>query len=103
MSKIVFSPEAISDLEQTKRYIAEDLQNEQAAANTVSEIIKNIRTLEKFPQIGASLTTIVDFNTDYRYLICGNYTAFYRYENKTIYIVRILYTRRDFMRILFDI
>ena len=101
MTQIVFSPEAIADLEQTKRYITEELQESQAAINTLNKIMKNIRMLQKFPQSGSSLTAIVDFDTDYRYLVCGNYTAFYRYENNTVYIVRILYGRRDFMRILF--
>lgn len=101
MTQIVFSPEALADLEHTKKYITEELQNEQAAINTLSKIIKNIRMLEKFPQSGPSLCAIVDFDTDYRYLICGNYTAFYRYENNTVYIIRVLYGRRNFMRILF--
>ncbi len=101
MTQIVFSPKALDDLEQTKKYITEELQESQAAINTLNKIIKNIRMLEKFPQSGPSLTAIVDFDTDYRYLVCGNYTAFYRYENNTVYIVRILYGRRDYMRILF--
>ncbi len=101
ITQIVFSPKAITDLKETKKYITEELQNEKAAINALNKIMNNIRILEKFPQSGASLTSIVDFNTDYRYLVCGNYTAFYRYENSTVYIVRVLYGRRDFMRILF--
>ncbi len=101
MAQIVFSPQALSDLEQTKNYIMEELQESQAAIDIISKIIKNIRMLERFPQSCPSLNAIVDFNTDYRYLVCGNYTAFYRYENNTVYIVRVLYGRRDFMRILF--
>ncbi len=101
MANIVFSHEALNDLEQTKRYITEDLQSKQAALNTLNKIFKSIRTLSSFPQAGPSLSAIVDFNTDYRYLVCGNYMAFYRYENDTVYIVRVLYGRRDFMRILF--
>ncbi len=101
MTQIVFSPEAITDLEQTKKYITEELQESQAAINTLNKIMKNIRILQKFPQSGPSLTAIVDFDTDYRYLVCNNYTAFYRYENNTVYIVRVLYGRRNFMRILF--
>ncbi len=101
MTQIVFSPEAIADLEQTKKYITEELQESQAAINTLNKIMKKIRMLEKFPQSGPSLSAIVDFDTDYRYLVCGNYTAFYRYENNTVYIVRVLYGRRDSMRILF--
>ncbi len=101
MTQIVFSPDAISDLQSTKKYIAEDLQNEQAALNTISKIVKSIRMLEIFPESGPSLTAIVDFNTDYRYLSCGNYTVFYRYTDNKICIVRILYGRRNFMQVLF--
>ena len=101
MAEIKFSPEAMSDLQQTKAYITEELCNEQAANSTIAKILKNIRMLESFPNSGASLETIVNFSTNYRYLVCGNYTAFYRVENDTVFIVRVLYGRRDFMRILF--
>ena len=96
-----FSPEAISDLQQAKAYITDELCNEQAAMNTIAKITGRIRELAAFPEMGAPLSAIVDFETDYRFLVCGNYTAFYRFENRTVYIVRVLYGRRDFMRILF--
>lgn len=101
MADISFSPEAVSDLQQTKAYITDELCNEQAATNTIAKITGKIRELTAFPEMGAPLSSIVDFETDYRFLVCGNYTAFYRFENQTVYIVRVLYGRRDFMRILF--
>lgn len=101
MAEIKFSPEALSDLRHTRAYIADELCNEQAAVNTISKIIDRIRELAIFPEMGAPLSSIVDFATDYRFLICGNYTAFYRFEGHTVYIIRIIYGRRDFMRILF--
>lgn len=101
MAEIRFSPEAISDLQQTKAYIAEELCNEQAAINTVANITKRIRQLISFPESGAPLSSIVDFETDYRFLVCGNYTAFYRIENQTVNIIRVLYGRRNFMQVLF--
>ena len=101
MADILFSPEAISDLQQTKAYITNELCNEQAAVNTIARIMDRIRRLAAFPEMGAPLSSIVDFETDYRFLACGNYTAFYRFENQTVYIARVLYGRRDFMRILF--
>lgn len=101
MAEIKFSPEAVGDLQQIKAYISEDLCNEQAAINTLSNIMKHIRIIAQFPESGAPLSSIVDFETDYRFLVCGNYTAFYRVEAQTIYIVRILYGRRNFMQILF--
>lgn len=101
MAEIRFSPEAISDLQQTKAYIAEELCSEQAAVNTVANITKRIQQLSDFPESGAPLSSIVDFETDYRFLVCGNYTAFYRIENQTVNIIRVLYGRRNFMQVLF--
>lgn len=101
MAEIKFSPEAITDLQKTKAYITEELCNEQAAVNTVANITRRIRMLADFPEIGAPLSSIVGFETDYRFLVCGNYTAFYRTENQTVNIVRVLYGRRNFMQILF--
>ena len=101
MTEIVFSPEAVADLQQTKAYISEELCNEQAAIHTLSNIMKRIRILSQFPKSGAPLSSIVNFETDYRFLVCGNYTAFYRVEGQTVSIVRILYGQRNFMQILF--
>ena len=101
MAEIIFSPEAVKELQETKAYITDELLSEQAANSTVSKILKNIRMLAEFPNSGAPLSGAVGIEMDYRYLVCGNYTAFYRVENETVYIIRILYGRRDFMRILF--
>lgn len=101
VAEIKFSPEAINDLQQTKAYIIEELCNEQAAVNTVAKITKRIRMLADFPESGAPFSSVIDIETDYRFFVCGNYTAFYRVENSIVYIVRILYGRRDFVRILF--
>ena len=101
MYNIVFSPYAIRDLEETKEYIAKELCNDQAAMKTVSEILRKIRTLSKFPESAPLLSSIVGFDTNYRFLVCGNYIAFYRFEEKEVRIARILYGRRNFMQILF--
>ncbi|MBO4583549.1 MAG: type II toxin-antitoxin system RelE/ParE family toxin [Clostridia bacterium] len=101
MAKINFSPDAIADLKQTRKYITEELCSEQAATNTISKIMKHIRMLEDFPESGALLSTVVNIANDYRFLVCGNYIAFYRYEHDVVYVVRVLYGRRDYMRMLF--
>ncbi|MCM1171879.1 MAG: type II toxin-antitoxin system RelE/ParE family toxin [Clostridium sp.] len=101
MADIQFSSEAINDLQQAKAYIIEELCNEQAAINMVAKITKRIRMLADFPESGAPLSSVTDMESDYRFLVCGNYTAFYRLENGIVYIVRILYGRRNFVQILF--
>lgn len=101
MFEVKFSPEAINDLKQTKAYIAEELCNEQAAVRTIAKITKQIRMLADFPKSGASLSSIVSIESDYRFLVCGNYIAFYQFKNDIVHIVRILYGRRNFVQILF--
>ncbi len=102
MAEIVFSPEAVSDLREIKSYIREELANEQGAVNSIARIMKRIRLLSALPLSGAPLSSVADIETDYRFAVCGGYTVFYRYEGDTVYVVRVLYGRRDFMRVLFD-
>ncbi len=101
MVKVKLSEAAIADLQQIKDYITDELCNEKAAVNTVTKITKRLRILADYPQSGAPLSGIADIETDYRFLVCGNYTAFYRFEGQTVEVSRILYGRRDIMRILF--
>ena len=101
MAEIRFSPAALTDLKEIKAYIEKELLNEQTAADTISEIVKHIRQLAEFPESGAPLSSVIRLETNYRYLSCGSYTVFYRYKNGVVFIDRVLYGRRDFMRVLF--
>jgi addiction module RelE/StbE family toxin len=101
MFKLSISPEAKNDLHDIKSYIGENLGNPQAAMNVVSKITKRIKELKQFPQIGRKLSSIVQIETQYRFLECGNYMVFYRHEEEEVFVDRILYGHRDYMRILF--
>lgn len=101
MDKLRISPEAKNDLVEIKGYISQELCNPQAAVNLVSKITKKIRGLSEHPGIGASLSSIMDIQTDYRFLVCANYLIFYRYEAEIVFVSRILYGRRDYLRVLF--
>ena len=102
MSNIRYTPEAEDDLAGIKEYITEELGNSAAAINTVTEIAKRIRKLEQFPELGARLSSIIDIDTDYHFLVCTNYIAFYRIDGNDVYIIRVLYGGRDYTKILFD-
>ena len=101
MNNLSLSPEAQDDLSEIKAYIAEDLENPQAALSTVTKITKTIRMLQEHALIGVPLSAIADVNSDYRYLISGSYMIFYRVAGKDVFIDRVLYGRRDYLRILF--
>ena len=101
MKKIRFSPQAKIDLKEIRKYITNELCSSKSAERTVSRIMKRIRSLAELPEIGAPLSSIVDVETDYRFLVCGNYIVFYQYENNIVHIARILYGRRKYVQILF--
>ena len=102
MANIIYSKDAISDLEEIGDYIADTLKNPIAALNTVSKIQDAVDKLADFPRMGAPLSSIVEMETDYRFLVCGSYIAFYRTEENTVYIDRLMYGRRDYISILFN-
>ena len=101
MSNTRYTPEAENDLAEIKDYLTGDLGNPTAAFNTVGKITKRIRGLEQFPEMGARLSSIIGVDTDYRYLVCAGYIAFYRFDGNDVCIVRVLYGRRDYAKLLF--
>ena len=101
MNNLYVSPEALSDLSEIKAYIAEDLENPQAALSTIAKITKTIRMLQDHALIGTPLAAVADVNSDYRYLVSGSYMVFYRTSGKDVFVDRVLYGRRDYLRILF--
>lgn len=100
-NNISYSPEAQNDLDEIWEYISVELCNPQAAENTVNKIMDTVDELKDFSEIGALLSSVTEVESDYRFLISGNYMIFYRVIDKDVYIDRVLYGRRDYLRILF--
>jgi toxin ParE1/3/4 len=100
MFKIRFTPQAVADLDEIKRYISFDLLNPQAATALLTLIFEKIRTLSALPQTGARLRTDLPSLKIYRFIPCKNYLVFYRTEEKAVSIIRILYARRDYLGLL---
>ena len=99
--KIKYSPEALKDLDEIWEYILLELANPGAAEDVVNRMLDTIEALEDFLERGALLSSIAEVESDYRFVLSGNYMAFYRVEEKTVRVDRILYQGRDYLRVLF--
>ena len=97
--KIRINTVAIADLQDIKAYIAED--NPPAAARMGNTIYTKIKKLADFPKMGTSLSSKINIQTDYRFLVCGVYLIFYKIEGEYVSIFRVLNGVRDYLSILF--
>lgn len=93
---------ARQDLLDARRYIEDELQNAAAARRVLARLFNSMRTLERFPYAGTPLN-VAGVDTEYRALTSGSYRVFYLCDADTVYVVRVLYGRRDFMRALFGV
>lgn len=96
-----FSVQSLRDLEEVWDYIATEHQNISAAARIVNSIMDGAEQLVGFPEMGTPLSSVASVESDYRFLVKGNYLIFYRVQGDGVYVDRVLYGRRDYLRILF--
>ena len=99
--KIRVTPAALQDLKDIKSYIADDLSNPSAAVNTVKRIISTYKKLSDTPLMGTLLQQSIHLDIPFRFLVSGSYLIFYKVTDN-IEIHRIIYGRRDYIRILFN-
>lgn len=97
--EVVYSPLALQDLDDIWDYIAVEKDNPAAAERIVEGILARIDLLSSFLESGTPLSSIHPLRSDYRFVICDNYLAFYRYYQK-VYIDRVLHRKRDYLQIL---
>jgi addiction module RelE/StbE family toxin len=102
MHKLRINPLARQDLLDIKDYLTNELVSPKAAVNVASKIIESYEKLKEFPLLGMELSSKIDVTTDYRYFISGNYIVFYKTDDSYVSIYRILYARRDYIKILFE-
>ena len=100
MANLVMSPEAENDLIRIGDYIARQSGSPKTALSIIWKIRTRVNELKEFPLIGRQLSSIIAVDTDYRFLGCGSYLAFYRFHDEDVLIDRILHSRQDYVSIL---
>lgn len=102
MNDLHISAVAQSDPARIKAHIEQEPDNPGAALATLRGITKRIRILKDHAYPGSRLSSIADMESDYRFLVSGNYLIFCRVYGKDVYVDRVLYGRRDYLRALFE-
>lgn len=98
--KIKFSTLAEQDLAGIIQYITNRLHNPTAAQITVNGILHLAQHLTDFPKLGPVMPTTNSGKQAIRYVVSGNYLVLYTVAVTGIKIIRILYARSDYLRLL---
>lgn len=99
MSKVTLTHAARMDLKEIKDYISITLQNPSASNSILKGITTQIRSLESFPKMG-TVIELDESSITYRYLVHGNYMSFYHIQKDSVIVDRILYGRRNYLKLL---
>ena len=96
------SQKAEADLDGIVSYIAVELSNPQAASDFVDKLGKVIDEIRSFPESGSYVNNDFLSNTEIRKKLIGSYIMYYLpvKEEKMIYVVRIVYGKRNMEEIL---
>ena len=78
--KVIFSPQAIADLEEVVRYIAKE--DPVAAVRVGNALIDRVQILEKFPLLGAPYSK----RPGVRKLVSRPYLIFYRFREQDNFV-----------------
>ncbi|MBQ6366640.1 MAG: type II toxin-antitoxin system RelE/ParE family toxin [Oscillospiraceae bacterium] len=97
-----YSLMARQDLDSIWDFYLNEYQNVNAAVKIINAITADIDQLVDYPELGPLLSSITDLDAGYRFLVTGDYLSFYRIDGSAISIDRILYGRRDYLRILIE-
>lgn len=102
--KIDYTDSAFKDLIDIKNYIEETFLSEQAAMNTVNNIMTGLEKLKMFPEGGLKLRDRIDddieLEEDYYFTFVGNHIAWYEINGEVVSIVRILSMKQDWVNLL---
>jgi toxin ParE1/3/4 len=101
--KIIISKKAKKDMMNSYRYLKNEMMTNQSAEDLKNALIKAIKSLELFPEKGAQLNTIIDYKTEYRFLVKKNHYIFYKIiSDHELHIIRVLHVRQNIVEVLFD-
>lgn len=102
MPKLIYTPKALDDLQGIKAYVTRQF-GEGKAKSCIKEITSTTKQLELYPGEGPRLEDLIEYPTDYHYLVVKPNFVFYRVEGDTVRVIRVLNEKQDFLQILFGI
>ena len=102
MYKIEYLPIAQQDMIDIVRYISIELKNPDAAECLAEKFVEAAESILDFPYALAVYQPMTSLKHEYRKILVQNFLMFYwiEEEKKLVTIARVMYAKRDFLRLL---
>lgn len=102
MSKYIieYSKDSKQDLIEIKRYIKYNLQEPVTANKLIDKIKREIEKLTDNPEIYSIIDDDLIKKLKIRKITVDNYMVFYRVKDNSVEVVRIMYGRRNWIKLL---
>lgn len=97
---IEYSKNSKQDLIGIKKYIKYNLQEPNIANKLINKIKKEIDQLAINPELYSIIDDDFIKKRETRKVVVNNYIVFYRIKNNSVEIVRVLYGRRNWIKLL---
>lgn len=100
-----FTEKAEEDLNGILQYISADLSNPTAAGVLAKKIFDSIYNVKAFPESGLIVENKFLADKTIRKVLVENYSIYYKADDidKIIYVIRLVYSRRDMNKQLKDL
>ena len=99
---LVWSQQAVRDLEDAVDYIINTLKNPSAARKLYKEALKKAELMASVPYAGTRLKKLAGVETDFRYFLCNRWMIFSKTINNKVFIVRFLYAKSNYLEKFLD-
>jgi toxin ParE1/3/4 len=100
--KVNVMQSARADMRDIYHYIAKDLQNPEAATKRITDIKVAMQSLKTMPARFALVQDSSLAQEGYRFVVVKTHLVFFiiRKETRTVSVIRVLYERRNWARLL---
>ncbi len=102
MKKLVYTPDALEDLKEIKKYIRNRFDNDTAIKN-FNRVIDGIKQLKTHTDIGISTKDKWGIDSEYKVVFVHRNYVFYTYDSEKVYIINVIDEREDVLWKMFRI
>lgn len=95
MLKLAWRPRAQLDRESIALYLGYECGNPQAALNAMADIDAALERVRMLPDSGGRFSMDELRHREYRTVIAGRYIVFYRFDETTLTVYRVVHQRQN--------